>query len=269
MSQSQRGHGHSHGGRPCLSVDGKKKPDIWTRWNQLGEFIEALGVANYFKNTVENTKDLLEWSGVTVVSSDDNTYKYTLTAVTIAIAMLLALGAAETHQVLNTQYQDDEPEETETDDHEIHHDHAHCDNNSHYHALNIEDDEHTHTPRETLPDTAVPLLQDEEKENDNSLPSSNEPENSQLTLRQKCLLVADGICHGLGKAGAAMSIVDSFTQFIMPGANAGPIYRAISQCSATLFGGVTAKAEVRTCRKALLNDNTQNREKAEIRPVRH
>jgi hypothetical protein len=267
MSHSHIGHGHSHGGRPCLSIDGKKKPDGWTRWNQLGEFIEALGVANYLKNTVENSKDLLEWSGVSVVSSDDNTYKYTLTALTIAIAMLLALGAAECHKVLNTQYQDDlEESEADEDEEEHHHHHEEGEHKGHYHTLDAEEGEEQHSPpRETLHYTAVPLIHDEEKEPPSPNSDKDEPEVHGLSLKQKYLLGADGICHGLGKAGSVMGIVDSFTEFVMPGANAGPIFRLVSQCSATLFGGVTAVAEVRTCRKALLNDNKQNHEEKVVR----
>jgi hypothetical protein len=50
-------HSHGHGGH---SHGGKK--DIWTKWNQVGEYFDALGTAYFFIGTVDNIKDLIEFA---------------------------------------------------------------------------------------------------------------------------------------------------------------------------------------------------------------
>ncbi len=227
-------HGHSHG---HSHAHGAGKKDFWTKWNQLGEYVDALGTAYFFEGTVDNIKDLIEFAmGNYDPENESNVYKYTLTGISFASAMVLAYGAAYCHGILNQQYQD--PEQA------------------------AEEEQHE---REIPQDRAYQPLKGEEKEEadpaalgagEPAVQPDVEPHNPPvLTSTQKMLLTADGICHGAGKAGTFMGLANSFLSFATPGISNSPGVRVTLQVVGTFFGVGAAVAEVRTCRKSLLNHN--------------
>jgi hypothetical protein len=205
-------------------------------------------VAYYFKDTTDNITDVIGFAGGPTVSTDDNTYKYIVIGASLGVAFLLAFGAAYCHGVLNQQFQDPDvdaekenaaEEKTETQP---------------YHTL----PEETH-PTTTLQDSLLnDTLYDEESSESpvHENAAAENPDNYALTGLQKALLAADGFCHGAGKAGAVMGIVDSLTTYLNPSFNT-PVVRIVTQCAATLFGASTAVADVNTCKKSLVKHNKE------------
>jgi hypothetical protein len=252
-------HSHGHGGH---SHGGKK--DIWTKWNQVGEYFDALGTAYFFIGTVDNIKDLIEFAmGTYDPENESDAYVYTLTAVSFALAMVLAYGAAYCHGILNQQYQDPEPgnEESEVENHEHH--------EREYHQLNSEEKtEHSaaaalepELPAEHHED--LPLTSEEKAEAGPAAaagsdhPDEEPSEPPVLTNMQKMLLTADGICHGASKAGSFMGLAHGSLFFAAPSISNSPGVRVGLQAVGTFFGVGAAVAEVRTCKKSLLNHNKE------------
>jgi hypothetical protein len=228
-------HGHNHGG----------KADFWTKWNQVGEYVDALGTAYFFQGTVDNIKDLIEYMmGTYDPDNESNVYKISLSAASFASAMILAYGAAYCHGILNQQYQDPEPvpELSDVEPHEAPQSRA-------YRPLNSDEEKED---KAEVPPQAL----EAEVATDNLGEEEIEPSNPRvLSQKQKLLLAADGICHGAGKAGTFMGLAHSFLFFASPGVSNLPAVRVGLQAAGTFFGVGAAVAEVRTCKKSLLNHN--------------
>jgi hypothetical protein len=239
-------HGHNHGHSHGLNHGGRA--DFWTKWNQVGEYVDALGTAYFFQGTVDNVKDLIEYMMGTYDPDNESTvYKISLSAASFASAMILAYGAAYCHGILNQQYQDPEPalETSEVEPPEEK-------QSREYRQLNS--DEEKEDKAEAPPQALEVEVAAAAAENLGE--EEIEPRNPRvLTGKQKLLLGADGICHGAGKAGTFMGLAHSFLFFASPGVSNLPAVRVGLQAVGTFFGIGAAYAEVRTCRKSLLNHN--------------
>jgi hypothetical protein len=227
-------HGHSHG--PELSGD-RGKADFWTRFNQVGEYIESstdvlvysIGLANIVNAVIEYSR------GQDINQPTSDTYKYSVTVVSILLALTLSIGAAYCHGILNQQFQDPIEEDCEEDHEEEHH--------------------HEQPPA----DNTIPLLDAEEKEPvDAELDTAVAQKNRDYSLnrRQKFFILADALCHGVGRAGALMAVTDYVIAF-NSGAVSTPTVKLITQCVSTLFGMGFSVAEVRTCKNSLLLHNKE------------
>lgn len=214
---------------------GSSTADIWTKLAAVGE-----GTTSYISDSF--------WLGSWVdllIGADDAGFGlswYGLSAGMI-LAAITAAGSVYSHTALNMAHQNNGAEE-EHDEH-CEHDHKHLHEKSV--LINGDEDEHKHY---SATDTEIEIDQEPiELEHEHTHDNTVKP-NTGLTALQKAALLGDYISHTGDIAGPIVFVSD------IVGGKKMPVWGGILvQCSATLFGGITSIANVRTCRNSMLELN--------------
>jgi hypothetical protein len=196
-----------------------KKADGWTKVAMVGEAAASFVSDGYWMGGIIDLAFSLEDDGLGL--------SWWGIGFGAGLSLVIAAGTAYSHTMLNIHHQDDEhaPQETsplinDCNDHQ--HEHTHSDSG---HEHNHDDDHHAHQPAES---------------------------DGRLRFLQKLALAGDFVSH-TGDIAGPLTFVSK-----MIAKDRLPIWGTVLvECGATLFGGVSSVANVRTCAKSMRVRNQQ------------
>jgi hypothetical protein len=272
-------HGHAHAPSAHSHAGITRQMNLWTRLNQVGEFVEGVNSVTYF--SIGSTSLLLRiiyWANDAIPEPDSDEYIYTTLAVSLAVANIVGLGAAYCHGILNMQHQTApaphtivvtptaEPSVVKRDSlitsltKSI---------SKQYQTFSDEDKsiELTDSTRKQLAANKTEIKVDSPKakrvvlEVDNHhghghhhAHSHAEHNHVHLTHLQKFWVALDAISHGAGRAGSIMGGVEANAILVSAAGTSVPVQLGTA-LGAILFGTVTSVAEVNTCKESLRRYN--------------